>query len=161
MANSSEAWREKWSVRWCLVRYLPPPHDVHSHSQYLLGWRVGCKVAKRSFLSIWSKVVLPALSRPKKRILAFLFMRPRKDDTLVRRGIVSCFNVYLLTQGWQNIIKPIDNEHDGKMNRKKRIEKEKTRLREGVPNKFTTSWTLSQLWAAGRYFQLRWWAFFR
>ena len=48
---------------------------VRDHSAdviYLLGWIVGLGMATLPSLSICSNVVFPALSNPKKRILAFL-----------------------------------------------------------------------------------------
>jgi hypothetical protein len=47
----------------------------------VLGWRVGDRVASRSFLSMCRRVVLPALSRPRKRSLACLLRRPKEART--------------------------------------------------------------------------------
>lgn len=46
-----------------------------------VGCQVGCKVANLSFFSMWSKVVLPALSRPKNNSLPCLFHKPRDAKT--------------------------------------------------------------------------------
>lgn len=42
-----------------------------------VGCSVGCSTATRSFFSMCSSVVLPALSRPRNSSLACLFARPR------------------------------------------------------------------------------------
>lgn len=46
-----------------------------------VGCRVGWRTATLSFLSMCSNVVFPALSRPRKRSLAFLFVSPREART--------------------------------------------------------------------------------
>lgn len=85
-----------------LFRHLAwKPRRSSNKRRSVLGWSVGWSVAKRSFLSMCSRVyshrlslsvhpvvgeregdggarltVFPALSNPRKRILAFLFTRP-------------------------------------------------------------------------------------
>ena len=41
-----------------------------------MGWRV----ARRSFFNMWRRVVFPALSRPRKRIFAFLLNKPKMSE---------------------------------------------------------------------------------
>lgn len=49
---------------------------LNSCAEDLLGWRVGWREARRSFLSMCKRVVFPALSRPRKRIFPFLLLSP-------------------------------------------------------------------------------------
>lgn len=92
-----------------------------------LGWRVGWRVASRSFFNIWRRVypshselssrwdervrtVFPALSRPRKRILAFLCNKPwrRMSEQLHATMLLNH------TKRREHIPEPVEDEHDGR-----------------------------------------------
>jgi len=55
--------------------------SLPSGGWYELGWRVGWRMAIRSFFSMCSRVVFPALSSPRNRSLACLLTKPREERT--------------------------------------------------------------------------------
>ena len=73
--------------------------------QCSLGCRVGSWIATRSSLSMCSSVVLPALSRPRKRIFALLWYRPRYPKVLYSQSMRNIVSAGRNTRGcvgcWQ------------------------------------------------------------
>jgi hypothetical protein len=69
-----------------------------------VGWSVGLRTAMRSFLSMCRSVVLPALSRPRNKSLAFLFMRPSDDRTSKNQLTIHMMAVELGLPGSRGVI---------------------------------------------------------
>jgi len=70
-------------------RRVPGAQGVSVNGSDSLGCCVGLCCDRRSSLSMCSSVVLPALSRPRKRILAFLCAKPAQPRSLGVRQLAT------------------------------------------------------------------------